>query len=100
MAHWAGKARPWLNGFGEFSNYLFRAATWLPPLIWINTCVAEVTFIKGPSMYPFLNPHYNESTRRDLCLVDKWHGHRGLQRGMVVTFRCVDICVQLLDCLK
>jgi len=62
-------------------------ATWIPPLIWLHENVAEPTFIKGQSMYPFFNPHYNESTRQDLCLVDKWNPAEHLERGMIVVFR-------------
>lgn len=72
---------------GQVSHYLLRYATWIPPLIWFNAYVAEITFIRGPSMYPFLNPQYNESLRRDLCLVWKMYAQEGLRRGMVVTFR-------------
>ncbi|KAL2145041.1 hypothetical protein VTI28DRAFT_8141 [Corynascus sepedonium] len=73
--------------FRQVSHYLIRYATWIPPLIWFNAYVAEVTFIRGPSMYPFFNPHYNESLRKDLCLVWKLYSQEGLRRGMVVTFR-------------
>lgn len=75
--------------FRQLSHYLIRYATWIPPLIWFNAYVAEVTFIRGPSMYPFFNPHYNESLRKDLCLVWKLYSQEGLRRGMVVTFRFV-----------
>ncbi|KAK3687664.1 peptidase S24/S26A/S26B/S26C [Podospora appendiculata] len=86
MARWgsAGKTPRFL---GQFSGYLFRYATWLPVLIAFNSYVAQVTWIRGPSMYPFLNPHYNESLRKDLCLVSKWSPHRNLERGMIVVFR-------------
>lgn len=73
----------------QVSHYLIRYATWIPALIWFNTYVAEVTFIRGPSMYPFLNPQYHESLRKDLCLVWKLYAHERLARGMVVTFRWV-----------
>jgi len=71
----------------QFAHYLIRYATWIPPLIWFNTYVAEVTFIRGPSMYPYFNPQYNESLKKDLCLVWKLYAQEGLARGMVVTFR-------------
>ncbi|KAK0637239.1 peptidase S24/S26A/S26B/S26C [Bombardia bombarda] len=88
MARWgSGAAGPQARFFRQFSHHLIGFATWLPPLIWFNTFVAEATFIHGPSMYPFLNPHYNESLRQDLCLVYKLYAHENLQRGMVVTFR-------------
>ena len=82
---WADCAMP---GFlRQFSHHLIGYATWLPPLIWFNTYVAQVTFISGPSMYPFLNPQYNESLKKDLCLVYKLYAQWNLDRGMVVTFK-------------
>jgi mitochondrial inner membrane protease subunit 2 len=72
---------------GQFTRHLIRYATWLPPLIWFNTYVAQVTFINGRSMYPYLNPHYNETLRRDLCLVYKLYAQWNLDRGMLVVFR-------------
>lgn len=84
-AQWADGAM--LRFLGQFSHHLIGYATWLPPLIWFNSYVAQVTFISGPSMYPFLNPQYNESLKRDLCLVYKLYAQRNLERGMVVTFR-------------
>lgn len=56
-------------------------------MVWFNTNVAEVTLIEGPSMYPFLNTNYNQSTRRDLCLNWKLYAQEHLGRGMIVTFR-------------
>ncbi|KAK0715852.1 peptidase S24/S26A/S26B/S26C [Lasiosphaeris hirsuta] len=75
---------------GQFTNHLVRYATWLPPLICFNNYVAQVTFISGPSMYPFLNPQYHESLRQDLCLVYKMYAQQNLDRGMLVTFRNPD----------
>ncbi|KAK3307111.1 mitochondrial carrier domain-containing protein [Chaetomium strumarium] len=86
MSRW-GAAGARLQFLRQVSHYLIRYATWIPPLIWFNAYVAEVTFIRGPSMYPFLNPQYNESLKKDLCLVWKLYAHEGLRRGMVVTFR-------------
>jgi inner membrane protease subunit 2 len=85
----AGGGSPRLQFARQVTNYLIRYASWIPPLIWFNAYVAEVTFIRGPSMYPFLNPQYNESLRRDLCLVWKLYAQEDLRRGMVVTFRFV-----------
>jgi inner membrane protease subunit 2 len=92
MATWTANFR--LGGgrsrfLRQVSHYLVRYATWIPPLIWFNAYVAQVTFIRGPSMYPFLNPQYHESLREDLCLVWKLYAQEGLRRGMVVTFRFV-----------
>ncbi|CCC06912.1 hypothetical protein SMACR_00937 [Sordaria macrospora] len=84
-ARWGAGIR---NGFlGQFSHYLIRYATWIPPLVVFNGWVAEITQINGPSMYPYFNPRYNESTRRDIVLVSKWYPDRHLKRGMIVTFR-------------
>lgn len=80
---------------GQVSHYLVRYATWIPPLIWFNEYVAQVTSIHGPSMYPFLNSQYNESLRQDLCLVWKMYAQEGLRRGMVVTFRLVSLALTL-----
>jgi inner membrane protease subunit 2 len=92
MATWTANFR--LRGGGrpsiflrQVSHYLVRYATWIPALIWFNSYVAEVTFIRGPSMYPFFNPQHNESLRKDLCLVWKLYAQEGLRRGMVVVFR-------------
>ncbi|KAK4181804.1 mitochondrial carrier domain-containing protein [Triangularia setosa] len=71
----------------QFGHYLIRYATWLPPFIWFNSYVAEVTLINGPSMYPFFNAGYNERLGRDWCLVWKMGAREGLRRGEVVTFR-------------
>jgi inner membrane protease subunit 2 len=71
----------------QFGTYLLGLATWVPVMVWFNTNVAEITLINGPSMYPFLNSHYNESTRRDLVLNWKLYAQESLARGMIVTFR-------------
>lgn len=94
----AGGAGGRLNFLRQVSHYLVRYATWIPPLIWFNAYVAEVTFIRGPSMYPFLNPQYNESMRRDLCLVWKLYAHEELRRGLVVTFRSVSFIYPFIGC--
>ena len=83
----------WARGRGQrtfarqFGLYLFGFATWLPPIIWFKNNVAELTFIDGPSMSPFLNEHYNESLRRDVCLNWKLYSQTDLRRGMIVTFK-------------
>ncbi|KAK4126264.1 LexA/Signal peptidase [Parathielavia appendiculata] len=86
MATWTANRGGRSRFLRQVSHYLFRYATWIPPLIWFNAYVAQVTFIRGPSMYPFLNPQYNKSLREDLCLVWKLYAQEGLRRGMVVTF--------------
>jgi signal peptidase I len=70
----------------EFGYHSFIFATWIPVVILFNDYVAELTTINGPSMYPFLNPDMNSTTRRDSVVNWKWDAQRGLARGMVVTF--------------
>ena len=97
MATWTKSpgVPPRFRFLSQVSHYLVRYATWIPPLIWFNAYVAEVTFISGPSMYPFFNPQYNESLRKDLCLVWKMYAQEGLRRGMIVTFRSVSLSLSL-----
>ncbi|KAK0735791.1 peptidase S24/S26A/S26B/S26C [Apiosordaria backusii] len=83
-SRWAPKMGVFTKQFG---HYLLRYATWLPPFIWFNSYVAEVTLINGPSMYPFFNAHYNERLGRDWCLVWKMGVRERLRRGEVITFR-------------
>lgn len=69
--------------------YLLGWATWIPVLITINSNVAQLTFVNGASMYPTLNPEYQQTLRRDLCLDYRLRAQEGLCRGMIVTFKCV-----------
>ncbi|KAK3318419.1 peptidase S24/S26A/S26B/S26C [Apodospora peruviana] len=87
MARWGSAGTQARSFLGQFTHHLIRYATWLPPLICVKEYVADLTFINGPSMYPFLNPHYNESLRRDLCLTYKRYSWKNLKRGMIVIFR-------------
>jgi inner membrane protease subunit 2 len=83
--------------FGQLSNYqhflfgsrytLFAIASWTPAIIFFNKHVGEIGIINGPSMYPYLNTGYNESTAKDLCWIKKWNPTGNLQRGMIVAFR-------------
>ncbi|KAM7216180.1 hypothetical protein V8F06_008397 [Rhypophila decipiens] len=76
-----------IRGFlGQFTHRLIGYSTWVPPLIMFNMYVAELTTISGPSMYPFFNPHYNESLRKDVVLVKKHYMMGRLKRGMIVIF--------------
>lgn len=60
--------------------------TWIPVLSFINTHVAQLMWVTGPSMYPFLNTDYNTSTRKDVVWVNMWAPAEGLRRGTVVAF--------------
>ncbi|PKS09045.1 hypothetical protein jhhlp_003658 [Lomentospora prolificans] len=73
--------------FWDFSRRLVSWATWVPVAICFNTFVAEVTFIKGGSMYPFLNEDRDSTLRSDVALNWKLYPHLGLARGMIVTFK-------------
>ncbi|OLL27025.1 Mitochondrial inner membrane protease subunit 2 [Neolecta irregularis DAH-3] len=46
------------------------AATWLPPILFINTHVVTIAAVKGESMSPALNPKVK--TEKDLVLLDMW----------------------------
>ena len=45
--------------------------------------------VTGPSMSPFLNTDYDSSVLSDRVWVNMWGAGRGLERGMVVVYRCV-----------
>ncbi|KAB8290411.1 hypothetical protein EYC80_010844 [Monilinia laxa] len=81
------KGSPARQFFKDFSYWSFVIASWVPAVIFFKEHVAEFHTIKGASMYPFLNTGYNESLTRDLCLVDKRSPTKGLERGMLVSFR-------------
>ncbi len=66
-----------------------RYASWIPVLGIFNAHVAELTSISGPSMYPLLNTDKDGTLRRDVVVNVKFGAERDLQRGMVVTLRCI-----------
>jgi inner membrane protease subunit 2 len=76
------KVRMFLRGVAYWSFWL------LPPGIWIQSNIVEITPISGPSMYPFFNERRNETILPDICLNIKYNAQENLQRGMVVTYRC------------
>jgi inner membrane protease subunit 2 len=86
---------------GQLSNYrhflygsryaLFAIVTWTPAIIFFNEHVGEVGIINGPSMYPYLNTNYNESTAKDICWINKYTPTSNLQRGMIVAFRYISL---------
>ncbi|KAG6110977.1 hypothetical protein E4U31_005087 [Claviceps sp. LM219 group G6] len=73
--------------FREVAECLVGIATWLPIITCVHLYVAEITFINGPSMYPFLNEDKDKTLWRDVVLNYKWSPQKDLQRGMVVTLR-------------
>ncbi|TVY53846.1 hypothetical protein LCER1_G004072 [Lachnellula cervina] len=72
--------------FWDTSRKLLIIATWIPAVVFFNENVGMVTFITGPSMYPYLNTNYNESQSKDACWVNKWKPTENLKRGMLVSF--------------
>lgn len=64
----------------------FIVISWIPALIFFNTHVAEVQFVNGSSMYPYLNEDHNESLNMTCCLTSKWKPSNNLERGMLVSF--------------
>ncbi|KAI9874719.1 MAG: hypothetical protein M1830_009373 [Pleopsidium flavum] len=60
--------------------------TWVPMYIWFNDHIAQIMWVTGPSMYPFLNTDYNVSTRKQPVLVNMRNPAGGLKRGMIVSF--------------
>ncbi|KAH9909059.1 mitochondrial carrier [Xylariomycetidae sp. FL2044] len=71
---------------GQYSLFLFAAAAWLPVWYEFLDHVGEITWIRGPSMYPFLNAEKDQTTRRDAVFTLKYNAQYGLRRGMIVTF--------------
>jgi len=53
-------------------------------VILFNDYVAQLMWVNGPSMYPFLNTDYDSTTRKDVVFVKMWEPERELRRGMVV----------------
>ncbi|KAL2065621.1 hypothetical protein VTL71DRAFT_3291 [Oculimacula yallundae] len=77
----------WRPSWRELSYYPIRILPWIPAVIFFNDHVREIVWINGPSMYPFLNPSYNENLSKDVCLNDKWNPRENLQRGMIITYQ-------------
>jgi hypothetical protein len=80
------RARIYKPAFRDASFYLFGFATWIPAFVFINSHVAELSWIKGASMYPYLNTDFHRNLKQDVCINWKWAPLEGLQRGMIVTF--------------
>ncbi|MCJ1245792.1 hypothetical protein MMC30_002996 [Trapelia coarctata] len=59
-------------------------ATCAPIAIFLNDNFAQLMWVNGPSMYPFLNTDYNSTTTKDVVFVNMWNPWKGLKRGMVV----------------
>ncbi|GAW16074.1 hypothetical protein ANO14919_054970 [Xylariales sp. No.14919] len=73
-------------GFGRFGYYMFMFAASVPVVISFNTFVLELAWIRGSSMYPFLNSEKDQTTREDVVVNFKYNAQYALRRGMIVTF--------------
>ena len=71
----------------EFSYYSFLIISWVPAAVFFNEHVGQLSWIHGPSMYPYLNADFNQGLTEDMCWVNKWGPTENLQRGMIVAFR-------------
>jgi signal peptidase I len=65
-------------------------AALLPLTLYVNDHVAQLMWIRGASMAPFLNGDFDISLQRDVVLVQMWAPWRNVKRGSVVTFWYVD----------
>ncbi|KAJ3579408.1 hypothetical protein NPX13_g1153 [Xylaria arbuscula] len=74
------------TNLGQFGYYMFMFAASVPVVISFNTFVLELAWIRGASMYPFLNSEKDQTTREDAVLNFKCNAQYALQRGMIVTF--------------
>ncbi|EJT74532.1 hypothetical protein GGTG_08372 [Gaeumannomyces tritici R3-111a-1] len=80
-----GSNRPFALGL-QTARYLLQYGLWLPVIAYVKANVADLAWIKGPSMYPFFNPQFNQTLRQDVCLSVKWNAQDKLERGMIVEF--------------
>ncbi|TGJ78648.1 hypothetical protein E0Z10_g10115 [Xylaria hypoxylon] len=69
--------------------FMFTAS--VPVVISFNTFVLELAWIRGASMYPFLNAEKDRTTREDIVVNFKYNAQYALQRGMIVTFWIVGL---------
>ncbi|KAI0191839.1 peptidase S24/S26A/S26B/S26C [Xylaria flabelliformis] len=72
--------------FGHFGYYMFMFAATVPIVISFNTFVLELAWIRGASMYPFLNSEKDQTKRQDVVVNFKYNAQYSLKRGMIVTF--------------
>jgi mitochondrial inner membrane protease subunit 2 len=82
--------------FWNFTRSLLGWSLWIPPAIWFNNNVGELTWINGPSMHPYLNEDYNQTLRKYVCWQQKMYARDNLQHGMIITFWYVLLSRSLL----
>jgi len=59
---------------------------WFPAFIYFNDHVAQIMWVGGPSMTPFLNTHFHASTQRSVILASMSKPYQNLHRGSVIAF--------------
>jgi inner membrane protease subunit 2 len=74
---------PFVRGFTWYSLLI---ASWIPAAIFFKDNVGAIGEVGGESMYPYLNPDFNQGFSKDLCWISKRRPAANLQRGMIVTF--------------
>ncbi|KAI9816287.1 MAG: hypothetical protein M1827_001889 [Pycnora praestabilis] len=68
-------SRPLLYGIGAFITYI-------PMIVFLNDHVAQIMWVQGESMSPFLNNRYGEEGKRDVVFANMYKPTVGLERGM------------------
>jgi inner membrane protease subunit 2 len=74
---------PFIRGFAWYS---FVIAGWIPAAIFFKDNVGAIGEVGGESMYPYLNPTFNQGFAKDLCWISKLRPSTDIKRGMIVTF--------------
>ena len=74
---------PFARGFAWYS---FVIASWIPAAIFFKDNVGAIGEVGGESMYPYLNPTFNQGFAKDLCWISKLRPSADIKRGMIVTF--------------
>ncbi|KAH6716117.1 peptidase S24/S26A/S26B/S26C [Leptodontidium sp. 2 PMI_412] len=77
----------WRPTWRELRFWPLRILPWIPAVIFFNDHVGDIAWINGPSMYPFLNPSFNEDLSRDLCWNSKLNPTQNLKRGMIISYQ-------------
>lgn len=79
----------WRPTWRELRFWPLRILPWIPAVIFFNDHVGDAVWINGASMYPFLNPTFNESLSKDACWETRWNPTSNLRRGMIVSYQYV-----------
>ncbi|KAG4437072.1 hypothetical protein IFR05_007447 [Cadophora sp. M221] len=77
----------WRPTWYELRFWPLTILSWIPAAIFFNDHVGDIACINGPSMYPFLNPSFNEDLSRDFCWNNKLNPTKNLKRGMIISYQ-------------